>query len=752
MDNKQETIDFGKLFSLFRRNVIWLVIILTATNVCAYLFLRWTKPMYESSSELKLEIQSDATEFGIGGMIENKNLSIISGEIELLKSKLFFKKVIDSLDLSISYYTIGHLLVDEKYPSSPIAVSYKLKSNRYLDQKVYVEYEDDEHFSWGLSPDGADRQQIKMGQKVVNDDIEFTIRQTQLFENASDEKFYFTIHSEEALLNYLGSNLTVQPLNLNANTIKLSFQDHNPIKARDMINAINNIYIDYTQQEKSLTNKKKINWLNDQLEKIGSELESFEDYFEDFTITNRTSDLNSDLKNTITLINVIDSQRYEIKLRLEILNELHDSISNQKPIPPSRLLPSAINSSINKLSNLIIEKEQMGLAYKETTFAMQQKSQEIEGMRSALNEQINNLTKGYNKELKDLNARQKRLESRFTKMPGKNTEFNKNLRFYNLYEEFFLSLMHSKAEFEIAIAGLTPDFKVLSPASYPHQPIYPNKLMVYGTGMITGLMFSLLFVGIKYILDNKVNNIEELENLTQTPVLGGIPLSKMKLDNSRLIVHTNPKSGVSESLRSIRTNIQFMLPNEAQKVIAITSSIGGEGKTFMALNLAGIIALSKKKVILLDLDMRKPKIHYAFDEEIKEKGVSTILISKNKLKECIKPTEIEGFDYIPSGPIPPNPAELLLNPEFAEMIVELKKQYDIIILDTPPIGLVTDGVLAMQKADLTLQIVRANYTKKRDLNALQRFTHIEKPPVALILNCLPRVSHYGYHYGYYSEN
>ena len=201
----------------------------------------------------------------------------------------------------------------------------------------------------------------------------------------------------------------------------------------------------------------------------------------------------------------------------------------------------------------------------------------------------------------------------------------------------------------------------------------------------------------------------------------------------------------------MRTNLDFFLTGNDKKIIALSSTISGEGKSFLALNLGGVLALARKKVVLLDLDMRKAKNNLPFEVRDSSKGISTILIQKNTWHECLIGTSLENFDYLPSGPQPPNPSELLLGGEFSALLEDLKKKYDYIVLDTPPIGLVTDGIMAMKFADLSIYVLRANYSNKDYINNLHRTVTINKlNNIAVVLNALP-TSGKAYGYGYYEE-
>lgn len=749
----QDSIDFNKIFRITRKNAKWIVIIILFINLIAYLYLRYTKPVFESYSEIKLDIESDASEFGIGNFFEEKNLSILSGEIELLKSSLFYDKIIDSLDLYVSYYTKGTVLNDEKYPNYPFIVNYSPSSNKWYDRPIYLNFTSNTTYQVSLDKEFESESityQIKDTVHLDGLTLHLTRKNVDL-ENLGNE-YFFVINSHKSLQNYFESNMYVALLNLKANTLKISIQDNNVYKARDLVNAINTIYINYTKQEKSKTNKSKIEWINKQLSKIEGQLENYENFFEEFTIQNRTSDLNEDLKKTIAQINTIDSNRIVLNSRLKLISELSSQLTEENIVVSSQNFPPEMVKSIVEINDLMERKNQLGLAYKETTFAVRELTLRLKNEKENLTGMISKYINSVNNQLSQLQQSKSNLERNFISIPEKSTEFNKNQRYYDLYEEFYLSLMQSKAEFEIAVAGTTPNFKILANATEPINPIYPNSKYIWFASITISLFSSLLFILGIYITENRINNVEEIEQILPYPNLGSIPKSKIRTDINRMIVNDYPKSGVSEALRTIRTNIQFLIPGKTPKVVTITSTIGGEGKTFLTLNLGAILASSRKRVVIIDLDMRKPQIGQSFSPNVEfEKGISTVLINQHTLEESIVPSNIDNLHYIPSGPIPPNPSELILNGEFERVLEQLRENYDIILLDTPPIGLVTDAMLAMKRSDLTLLTIRASYSKRKEVQSINRLTSFQHSKIAFILNSVESASVYGYNYGYYSE-
>ena len=745
-----DTIDFEKLRMLFRKNLLLLVLILVGTNLTAYLYLRYTKNIYESESELKLDVKQDATEFGIKNLQENQNVNVMSGEIEQITSKLFFNRVLDSIDLWVSYHSIGQVLNNEMYRASPFRVEYSSTLHPYLNVPIYFNFTNPDEYKLKI---GSETVTGKVGAPLTLNGLELRITKTFYYPLYHEDDYFFILHSRENLLNYLDTYAAVAPLSFEANTIRVSFQDHNAFKARDIVNKMDSMYINYSDEQKNLTNKQKIEWINVELGQVEGKMEDYENYFENFTLQNKSNDLDTDLKKTINALYAIDSQRFQLNRRLSAIdgllaqfaaNNFTVSVSNRQ------YLPAYLDKEIDALQLLIQDIEKLGLSYNNSTFAFKQKENQLEATRSMTFQQISDLKKEWSQSLIDLNQQKERLEKRFASMPDKNTQFTKNQRFYKLYEEFYLSMMQAKAEFEIAQAGTTPDFKILSPATTAYNPIYPKRALIYGVGFSSGIALCIIVLGLLYLLDNRVTSANEIERHTSAPVLAVIPESR-HTSKTPFHVLDNPKSIVSEAIRTLRTNLDFFSVAGNTKTISISSTIAGEGKSFLALNLGGVIAMSKRKAVLLDLDMRKPKLNIPFPIADPQKGVSTALIRKYDIEECIVPTGLENFDYIPAGPHPPNPSELLMNGDFTHVINRLKELYDFVIIDTPPVGLVTDGIMAMKKTDVTIYVIRANYSKKDFLQNIERIQKLHKiNNISVVFNAMPS-NNKMYGYGYYED-
>jgi capsular exopolysaccharide synthesis family protein len=747
-----EGIDTEKLGTIARKNILWILAIFLISNLTAYLVIRYTKDVYESYSELKLGIKQDAPELGIKTFVEDQNLNLVSGEIEQIKSKLFFNRVLDSMELWVGYYSIGKVLNDEMYRHSPFLVDYGNFPPNYRDVPIYFNFLNQDQFSIRVGKEGEKITGV-LGSPITLNGSPFTIRRS-IQEQPSDENdYFFIVYSRSRLLEYLSSNIQVEPINFNASTIRISFQDNNATKTYDIVNKIDSLYLGYTSEQKNLANTQKIEWLNRELKQIETKMEGFENYFENFTLQNKSNNVDEDLRKTIYLINKVDSQRFELSKRIGDLNGLIDDLNARNYATSftfQQFLPDYINRGLLSLQEKVQAQNRLGLAYNENTYAFRQTENELNALRNTVFLQLSTLKKNWLQKYSELNTQKDRLAREFAGMPDKSTQFSKQQRFYKLHEGLYLTMMQNKAQFEIMQAGSTPDFKILSPATLPVDPIRPKKSMILAIGLVAGIILNFFFLGILYVINNKITSVREIEKSIQVPVLGAIPESA-DVGDSQFQVVDNPKSMVSEAIRTLRTNLDFFATGEAKKVIAISSTISGEGKSFLALNLGGVLALSRKRVVLLNLDMRKQKATLPFTISDPSKGISTILIKKHGWRDCLTKTTMENMDYIPSGPHPPNPSELLLNGEFSLLLEELKQEYDFILLDTPPIGLVTDGTMVMKRANICIYVFRANYSKKEFLQSLQRIMNINKfNNLAIVVNAIP-VSSKSAGYGYYED-
>ncbi|MDC3305585.1 polysaccharide biosynthesis tyrosine autokinase, partial [Flavobacteriales bacterium] len=406
-----------------------------------------------------------------------------------------------------------------------------------------------------------------------------------------------------------------------------------------------------------------------------------------------------------------------------------------------------LNSLINQLLQLYAKKGELQLTTTEKNPTYLAILSQINHTKETIIENVRNLIASASIYEQDLERRINTFNTSINKLPEveKNYLILKRKHEYN--EQTAIYLQQKRYEASLAKAGTESDHKVIDLARLDSDiPITPRKNLSYFIALLFGLILPITFISLRDFFSDTIKSKTDLINSTNIPILGLIGHSDNALS---LVVPNSSKSIISESFRSLRTNIQYLAANKEKKVITVTSSVGGEGKTFTTMNLAAIFALSGHKTILIGGDLRKPKLHEDFKLDA-TKGLSNYLISKSNLEEIIEKTEIESLHVISSGPTPPNPAELLDSPKMKNLIKDLNKVYDYVIIDTPPIGLVTDGVILMQHADVNLYVVRHNYSRTKALSVVNNLYNQEQVKnVHIIINDFKHsASGYGYGYGY----
>ena len=667
-----ESFDVERFWYVLKSSKFWLIGFVLLTTSLAYVYVRYTKPVFNSESIIKLDFESEANVLGLVEVVNTQERNEISGEIELIKSKLFLSRVAEAAKMDVSYHVYGRYLTDERYRNSPFIVSYKIHNSSFYNRPFDIEFGAEDSFNLSYLSQGEEvKRMFNFDEEIKTKDFNLHVQRTEYFDPKDENKYFFVISSRDALINTLQQSIEIIPENFNAKTIKVSYSDHNKYKARDLVDLIDSLYLDYTKEVKNAAIEQKIDFLNEQIKSTETKLSEYEDYFEEFTIENRTMNLDEDLSRTIEQLALLDSQRFSLRRSINDLSVIQKQANAKGAIAVNPLLleqlPRSLAEAITEYSDLQQERELKLASYNETSYIIEQLDVKLEKSKDLLEELLGSYDQTLEDRMAQIDRRRTILENNLSQMPSMGTEYGKNRRFYELQEEFMLSLQTSKMELEITRAGTVTRNVILSPASLPQAPIKPQKALIIGAGFMVGLMISIVYLLIRYLAHNKVAGVRELERLVKVPVLGAIPqYKKESLDHTSLVVTKDSKSSLSEALRTIRTNMDFIHPKPGSKTISVTSTISGEGKTFVAANLGAIMAMTGQKVCVVDIDMRKPKVHLAFGVTSTQNGVSTILSGKSSLKDSIQKSNIDGLSFISAGPTPPNPSELLLQNDFTQ--------------------------------------------------------------------------------------
>jgi tyrosine-protein kinase Etk/Wzc len=750
-------IDFQRLLIAVYKSWIWLLLFLILGLVAGYYVIKYSKPVYRASSLIKLEIQSDASDAGLGmgiGSSLTKQIDNLSGEIEMIKSPLVAKNVINQLNINASYYAIGKVLTTEIYKTTPFFVQVidgyeKLPFNR----EIFVTFKNETEFEIGF--ENQKPLTHKIGDIINFNSYKIALKRNQEMPGIQGQKdFLFVMHDESYLTNYLLNNLEVNIVNKEAKTISIAFQGHNKEKNIDIVNAFDSVYLKHSLEKKQKSQDQSIQFIESQIENTSKLLEESELEIENFLKNFGSVSPEGEFSSLKTKLEALEIKQAELVTSNKSLDnvlkfvESHKSTDNIVPVIFG-LENQHIANLIGELNKLIKEEELMKISNKDNTIAYRKISTEISIVKSQMIDHIIENKKYNMAQLKALKENINAFQSTFRTLPSKETEINRIKRYNALYEKFYLMLLDKRIQYQILKAGTVPEFVILSPAHSSSEPVSPQVEKIWFFALIGGLIPGFLFIGINYLLLNLILSPKEVEKKCKAPLLGLVPTFKKKiLEHSSLIVDQNPKSAISEALRSIRSNTDFIVGRKNKTMIGVTSTVSGEGKTMFAINYAAVMAMSGKKVIVLDLDMRKPKIHLGFNTT-NQHGMSSLLIGQSNLLECIKRSRLDGLDFITSGPIPPNPSELILKPEFEQLLTDLHLLYDVIMIDTPPIGLVTDSFHVLSKADMAVYIIRANYSKKSVIENINNIWKAKKfPNLSVVVNDVNTGSIYGYKYGY----
>lgn len=770
--NFNTAFDLGLFAYVLKKNLLWVILVIGISVLGSFLYLRYTSPIYQSDAIIQIKKSNKANQLlNVDDYYETNE---ISAEIELLKSNLIAKNTINQLPLKVSYFNKGQFLDFELYRSAPFKVEVFSKDSTLNSTKVDIKFftAQDGIITWGNDKNRVEKQ-IKFGDFVQLPFATIKVNVTNfnvISENISSVNptgYYFVINNLDALSKELMSKVNVIILNPSAKTVSISVQENNSLKAKEEVIQLIEEFKFYNVERKKQSSKQIVDFLNAQISLVYEEQTRSEKDISSFKRENNLTEIGGFSSVIADRLNQLDETSVDLELQYSVLEQIRKEIDKKgEDIDVYELLPilvgsnyeGGIESLITSLNGLLLERQNKLYSSKEGTAPVKEIDYKIDIQKKLIVNSLSSMMRKIEERSNNIEKTIKDLEAEFFEVPDQEIELARKKRNYDINEKFYTLLIEKKTEYTISQQGFVSDVNDLRVATISNLPISPQKNVVLLGFLLTGILLSLFFVVIKYLLHNQITSITEITKHAQSNfgVLGIIPKYHKDMPLSQLVVNKNPKSLIAESFRLIRTNLEFLAAQKGPKVMAVTSTVSGEGKTFIAINLGGIIAFSGKKVIILDLDMRKPKIHKGFDVE-NIKGMSTILIGKDELKSCLHNSDQENLDFITAGPVPPNPSELILNSKLKEVLDTLKLEYDLIIVDNPPVGLVTDGIEVIKNADYPLYIFRSEYSRKNFVHNVDRLVNengISK--LSIVLNGVDSKKRsygygYGYGYGYYDD-
>jgi succinoglycan biosynthesis transport protein ExoP len=691
-----------------------------------------------------------------------------------LKSRSHNEMVVDKMQFYVDYIKQTKYFLKDVYGATPFKITVNKSQNNLLDQFIKVKMVSTDSYqvtvlfqannaevirydtakkSIANVPVGEFKKIYKVGEEVNLPFLHFRLDLTDVKDKTFNQEVLVRFNNfDEVVSRAMEINVIVDEKS--GSILKLTRQGYNKARMVDFLNTTVGVLIKRQLDSKNKFAENTINFIDEQMSKMEGQLKDSGDDLKNFGKNNDVIDIEGSGLNFKQQLLAYDTNKDEVQRKITYLNTLKQYLKNSTdfsklPAPTVAGIDEPnINTNVSRLIGLSVQRSELDYSIKGQVY-YERIDNEILSVKKVLLENANSYNISLLYDLNLVNQKIAKVESEISSLPENKQEWLKLSRKYNLNDNIYNTFLQKRQEAAIVKAANLPDIQFIDPAKDVGGGLLGPKTSVnYVLAFFMGLLIPLIFVFFIFFISNSVQNIEDISAHTQLPLIG---IVGVKHSDSNLSVFERPKSALSESFRAIRSSLQFLYKKqsvEGAKTLMLTSSISGEGKTFCSLNIATVFALSEKKTIILGLDLRKPKIFDDFNIK-NELGAVNYLIGDNTLEEVIQKTHIPFLDVILSGPIPPNPSELILGDSMREMIQELKKTYDYIILDTPPVGLVSDALELSQYCDLTLYVVRQNFTKKEMLTLLNNRTKRgELQNVSIIFNGYENKAKYGVGYGY----
>jgi tyrosine-protein kinase Etk/Wzc len=776
-EEQSEAFDPIKFLLKYVKFTPYIILSIIIALVIAFFINKSTPPIYVASSKFYIN-----QEVGNNGVLNLTGLSkvVVSGGIEqemanqsvFLKSRSVAEKTLERLDFNVDYFEPGIFTDTELYKSSPIYVQVDWSHSQVTGGKIKISWTDTKNFSVSF-PDGLYNKFIpgsaseellleegsvgtfKFGENL---ELPYLKLKVSLVQNIMEGEILIGLNTKGSLISkYTGEDLQVFPFDNVASVLGLSISSYHPQKGADYLDALMEVYLEMELEEKNRMARNTVEFIDSQISGVSDSLSFFESNLQSFRSGNKTYNIDMESNTVYQELTRLEGELSQEKFNKEYFENLKNYLareSYEQIIAPSALGigDSNLNSLINSLIALQQERATLLFTQTEASPRVRELNRKIQDTSSSLSEVLRSLSNNTQFKINDLESRMGKMENQFRRLPSTEQNLIKLERGRELNETIFTFLQQRRAEAAISMASNSTSNKIVEYAQASYTPIKVREKFIYIVFFGLGFIIPVVIIGLVVILDNRIKDSKELENKLMMPLLGKIPQNKLQ---SVLSVVEEPRSAIAESFRALKTNISFVVPLDKQLTIAVSSTLSGEGKTFTAINLASIYSMNNKKTILISCDMFKPSSFKEFGLTSKI-GLSNYLSQQvNSVFEIIQNTKYPLFDIITAGAIPPNPSDLLASERFGNLVKELKKVYDVIVLDTPPVGLISQSFEIIKYVDLITYVMRYNFSEKsfidevNDIKIKKGIHHIYA-----ILNDVPskELTYKGYNYGYYEES
>ena len=769
-EQSEEQVNIQELLVRYLIHWPWFVISIIICIACAWGYLRLTTPIYNISATVLIKdekkgggasMSSDLEKMGLEGFVSSS--SNVDNEIEVLRSKSLAREVVNNLGLFVTYMDEDEFPSKELYHTSPVLVSLTHQEADKLPGRMEI--------NMILQPTGALGVQITVGEKEYRKQFDKlpavfpTDEGTVAFfanndtlsavcpENITKERHITAfINRPFSVLKEYVNSLSIAPTSKTTSVVVISLENTNTRRGRDYINKLLEMYNINANNDKNEVAQKTAEFIDERIGIISKELGSTEQDLENFKRSAGITDLSSEAQIALTGNAEYEKKRVENQTQINLVMDLQRYMKgNEYEVLPSNigLQDAASAGAIDRYNQMLVERKRLLRTSTENNPTIINLDTSIRAMRTNVQATLDATLKGLQITKEDLAREASRYSRRINDAPTQERQFVSIARQQEIKSGLYLMLLQKREENAITLAATANNAKIIDEALADDNPISPKKTIVYLAALVLGVG---LPVGVIYLIGLtkfKIEGRADVEKLTSLPVVGDIPLADEKTGS--IAVFENQNNLMSETFRNVRTNLQFMLEN-GKNVILVTSTISGEGKSFISANLAISLSLLGKKVVIVGLDIRKPGLNKVFNIPKKEHGITQYLTNTTaNLMDFVQPSDInKNLFILPGGTVPPNPTELLARGGLEKAIETLKANFDYVILDTAPVGMVTDTLLIGRVADLSVYVCRADYTHKAEFTLINELAENNKlPNLCIAVNGLDLNSRkYGYYYGY----
>lgn len=740
----------------------WFLLSVIIFLTIAKLYLRYSVPVYKASASLLIKddqsgnLASELTAFEDIGLFSGKK-NVIEDEIEILKSRSIAEKTVKFGEFNITYIAEGRIKSSDAYGTNQIKIKFLKKDDKFykIDTLFTIDVKSPSKFEI-LNQDNASLGTYNFNQIINSIDLgPFQVVKNTVFDKKNNLVKFASGKTIVKLTNLRNcseaykTKISVSTLSKFSNVVELSVNDEVPAKAMDYLDILVKIYNEDAVNDKNLISEKTAKFINERLGIITEELDGVERQAENYKKSKNITDIPTEAQLNLRSKEEYTTEGISVTTQINVVDMMIAYLKNSKvDIIPANIIPNDNSSSllIGEYNNLIIERNRILKSSMPDNPIAVRLNDKISSLRNNINESLFKLRSSLQEKSKGIYSQTGTLQGKISQLPQIEREYRGIFRQQQIKEELYLYLFKKREETAISLAATAPNSKVVDKAFSSDIPVSPKRELVYLLSFLLGLLIPVAIVYVLDLLDNKVKNRLDVDKLG-IPFIGDVPHS----DTNNELIKSDSRTSSAEAIRIVRTNLEFILNNsedEKAKLVFITSTLPSEGKTFIAINLAATIAISGRKVLLIGMDIRNPKL----DEYIKlpSRGITNYLSSNDANIEdfIINQKGYEHFDILPAGVIPPNPAELLMSKKVEAMFEQLKNKYDYIIVDTAPVSLVTDTLLISKNADAFIYVVRANYLEKEMLKTPETLYKEKKlPNMCVLLNDTDTINGYGYGYG-----